>query len=283
VLVVLDYSGTLSPGAAGFAHPRSLTAALSASGLARLGVHDAATLWSEVIEPTWKAGSTGAASYAECVALGVFRLSPQVDPEHARQAADRFTLAYLEAGSIDDAWQPLLSELADESRARTVIATDHYLEATPRLLGELTRLGVPGLRITECAASTARKAIAVASSADLGALKSEPGFWSQVVERLGLDQGGPRQIVLIDDLGANELADDAYSARDQVLPRRRRIEALLEAILEAPVMTLPCTLPLEESTNADAFRPALESFVAHAAQQVRDLLRGCQTGQVSRP
>jgi hypothetical protein len=79
VLVVLDYSGTLSTGSVRFAQPRSLAKSLERSGLADLGVAEPAILWSEVIDPTWQQGSTGVASYTECVALGVRRLKPGAD------------------------------------------------------------------------------------------------------------------------------------------------------------------------------------------------------------
>lgn len=276
VLVVLDYSGTLSTGAVRFAQPRSLARSLQGSGLAALGVTDPPTFWTRVVDPTWQAGSTGGSSYAECVALGVRALNPQADPEMARAAAERFARAYLEASSIDDGWGPLLADLAGDRGLSGVIATDHYREATPKLLEELERLGSSGRRIGDVGPASS---IAVANSADLGGLKTTGRFWRAVRSDLASHGRGFERVVVIDDFGANEMAEDDYSAKDLTQARRERVESLLASVLRTEVQSLTFALPSPSHAGpAERSKAEVATFVGEARRLLGRLARRSQSG-----
>ena len=72
---------------------------------------------------------------ADRLSSGLFGHEPPV----ALGAASRFVDAYSEQSTIDPRWRPLLKKLAADPSARTVIASDHYAEATDVIVGSLSR------------------------------------------------------------------------------------------------------------------------------------------------
>ena len=61
------------------------------------------------------------------------------EPPVALPAVSRFVDAYFEQSTIDSRWRPLLKKLAADPSVRTVIASDHYAEATDVIVGSLSR------------------------------------------------------------------------------------------------------------------------------------------------
>src|SRR5690606_21759173 len=161
-LVVLDFSGTLSPGATGFAEPETLEAALRSSGLAGLGV--TRDIFWDAVAQTWEQASTTGAGYARSMA-GAMAERLGVAVGSIIGAARSFTAAYLAASTVATEWETGLRELV--SRCRLVVASDHYAEATAHIVSELERLGLEARPVTEPAPGS----ILVATSADLGSRK----------------------------------------------------------------------------------------------------------------
>lgn len=227
-LVVLDFSGTLSPGAAAFARPATLEAALRTCGLVAFGV-TREVFW-ELVAATWPEASTSdigyARSLADAAAGWADRQGRVADRSALLAAAEAFTAAYLAASTIAPGWAPWLRELV--ARSTVLVASDHYAEATPHLLAELARLGLRAAPV----AHPEPGAVLVATSADLGSHKQTAAFWEQVRAAVG----GPLDAVaVIDDFGAAEHADDRYGAAATVARRRLATTQVLRDVLDAPV------------------------------------------------
>jgi hypothetical protein len=269
LVLVLDYSGTLSPGAVLFGRDATLAAALRTSGLADLGLAAPARFWAEVVDPTWEQAGTGALSYHDCVEQAVQRIDPAADPAAARQAAARFTAAYYLAGHVAGAWRDLLRAVVASPATRVVVATDNYREATGSLEGDLGLLGVRARRLGK---GPADRELMVANSADLGCFKVTAEFWRQV--RRGLGGRTAHRVLVADDFGANELAADHYSATERILPRRRRTEALLGEVFGAPVESWPCVLPLAQAREPGDVAPQLAAYVDRLHARLEVILRG---------
>ncbi len=269
VVLVLDYSGTLSPGAVLFGRDASLTAALRTSGLADLGLAEPARFWAEVVDPTWELAGTGVLSYRDCVEQAAQRIDPAADPAATRQAADRFTAAYYLAGHVAGAWRDLLRAAVGSPASRVVVATDNYREATGSLESDLGLLGVRARRLGK---GPADRELMVANSADLGCFKATGEFWQQV--RRGLGGRTAHRVLVADDFGANELAADRYSATERILPRRRRTEALLGEVFGAPVESWPCVLPMAAAREPADVAPQLTAYVDRLHARLEVILRG---------
>ncbi len=258
-LVVLDFSGTLSTGSVLFGEPDTLARALDASGLAAFGINSADRLWSRVVDPSWAAGSTGVASYASCIARTLTAPASSYDPKCVQAAAEAFVTAYFAASPIDRAWRPFLGELTRDPDLLPLIATDHYLEATPHITAELARHAVSAAAWHE---GVRPDRVTVANSADLGATKTTRKFWESISAGLPALGERPAQVLVLDDFGANELAEDDYSSPAMVETRRQRVETLLSVALGAPVHTLPCRLPID--SPGDALESALAGYIDEA-------------------
>ena len=254
VLVILDFSGTLSLGAAVFGRSANLEQALRDTGFSALGLADPDAFWQDVIDPTWKQGGTGKLTYTACLIDGVRRALPHLDPKTLSQAADRFTAAYYARSTIDDAWQPALREWTRSDGVVPLVATDNYREATPTLVDELRRMGLKGMPVLDEAWNPESFAVAIANSADLGCVKSTTSFWSAAREALG--SYAPSDIVLIDDFGCNETSHDAYAARDTIAPRQQRTTSLLQEVFGIECRTVPFTLGAAARAGAAAGRDA---------------------------
>lgn len=264
-LVVLDYSGTLSPGAVLFARDDSLTEALQGSGLWELGIDSLEVFWEQIVNATWEVGSTTACGYGRILYERVRALAEarglRPTDEDLRARADSFVARYLAHSTIDPAWAPLLKELAAQPGAITVVATDHYAEATAHIVGELAALGVAGAPALE----SAHGRFLVANSADLGAHKADRAFW----ERLRPAVGGRRlrRAVIVDDFGANEQPPDSYADRARVEQRVAATLEVLAAVFAVPVEAFPFCLSDRERTSS-----TYGQLVAEAGEFIRQAL-----------
>jgi len=231
-LAVLDFSGTLSLSAPRFAAPDALREELETSGLATLGVTPD-LFWIELVNPTWTEGSTTRAGYRRVLAERLAALKPQASRGGIDLAVSRFCDSYFRANAVDPLWTAFLRTCVRQAGLTTVIATDHYAEATDAILNSLAGLGIPARPIAESASPPARQAIRVANSADLGAHKSDLPFWNAV--RLALECQEWKGVLLVDDFGINEPEGDAYGEREKIDRRRAETTARLGEVFQAPV------------------------------------------------
>lgn len=246
-LVIFDYSGTLSPDAVRFGEDDNLTGELKRSGLAALGVADPETFWKEIVNPTWEEGSTTPIGYREVIYRRIREnLHPSVSDEEIRLSAARFVDSYLGHSPVDDRWRPILQRLNQEASVITVIATDHYAEATDYIVGFLKEMGADAISLKDVSGASAFPKFVVANSADMGAHKADSRFWEMIRNVLVLDT--VRSVLIIDDFGFNEEAGDSYADRRKVEEREGRTIGLLEGIFKVPVYAI--SFMLERGDNA---------------------------------
>ena len=239
ILGILDFAGTLSIDTVLFARNESLTRALTESGLAAMGIKDPDTFFKELIAPTWEEGSTTTAGYANVLSSQIKKIiagRKNCPPEsQIREAATNFTRCYFAGSGIDRHWQPVLEYLGSKNNVDTVIASDHYAEATGHILKELADMGIEAFPAGKTPIK--KDIITVANSADLGFHKSTRGFWTALDKSLG----SPcyNQILLIDDFGFNEQEQDLYGGKKKTLTRREQITAMLNEIFSAELNVFP--------------------------------------------
>lgn len=301
-IVVFDYSGTLSLEAPRFARPESLACALAETGLAALGVATPEVYWDRIVNPTWTQGSLTTAGYRKVMAERIqsLGLAGGVPAKEIEAAASRFVELYLARSGIDPHWRPLLTQLSGRRDAVTIIATDHYAEATEAVIGFLKAWDIPASRVGRAGASSApfRTATAeipgqppsgprekrgteplflpkkigalspffVANSADLGAWKDDRRFWEGV--RRALSLGVPRQIILIDDFGFNEQAGDLYGERAAISLRQERTTTLLQAVFQTAAEVIPFRLVEDPRVPEDT----AARLIKETAARIEDLL-----------
>ena len=245
--MIFDYSGTLSLEAPRFGRPGSLIRALEESGLAALGVSTPEIFWEKIVNPTWIEGSTTAIGYRQVMAnrIAALQLAPDASINEIEAAAACFVDAYLSASRIDPRWRPVLERLSKQTAAITVIATDHYAEATERITGYLDSWGIPARKTggDEKPLLSAAEKFFVANSADLGVWKADRRFWEILKSRHPL--ATVRMILLIDDFGFNEASEDLYGGQAKVIARQEKTIATLEEAFHASVEAAPFCLSLE--------------------------------------
>ncbi len=266
-LVIIDYCGTLSLEAPRFGRPENLFRALGESGLDALGVSTPEAFWQEIVDPTWVEGSTTAIGYARVMAerIAALRLAPDAPKTEIEAATARFVAMYLDSSGIDPHWRPILARLSAHPAVVTVIATDHYAEATEKITGCLDSWGIPagktGMGDPPPSPPAPRDALAqlegridrdfrrsprffIANSADLGVWKESRRFWE--ILRSKLPPAPVRRILLIDDFGFNEAPGDSYGERVKVAARREKTVANLGETFQAVVEVAPFDLPGED-------------------------------------
>ena len=252
--IIFDYSGVLSLEAPRFGRPDNLVRALEESGLAALGVATPEIFWENIVNPTWIEGSTTATGYARVMAerIAALSLAPDAPKSEIETAASRFVAKYLAFSRIDPRWRPVLARLSEHPAAFTVIATDHYAEATGKIIGYLNSWGIPGRKIGtgEESPSLPASKFVVANSADIGVWKADRRFWEILKSQLPLT--AVRRILLIDDFGLNEESGDSYGVRAKVLARQEKTIANLEETFQAVVGVAPFYLPGETRESEEA-------------------------------
>jgi hypothetical protein len=283
-LVIIDYCGTLSLEATRFGRPENLVGALKESGLAALGVSTPEAFWQDIVDPTWVEGSTTAIGYARVMArrIASLGLAPGATTHAIQEATSRFVSLYLASSRIDPGWRPVLARLNNHPAAVTVVATDHYAEATGKITGYLDSWGIaaqkigrggeplsapqssdtfaqledqiPEARIVDFSVRGFQRSsrFFIANSADLGAWKQDPRFWEILRSQPLLVS--VRRILLIDDFGFNEAPGDSYGERAKVLARQEETVAAVKATFQAVVEGAPFELPEADWGSDEAAR-----------------------------
>jgi len=266
-LVIFDWSGTLSPDSVRFAADKNLKRELAESGLASLGVADPETFWNEIVNPTWEEGSTTPIGYIDVIVRRIkATFSPAVPDDRIRASAARFVDNYLAHSPADHRWRPILKQLSEDSSVITVIATDHYAEATGAIIRSLKEIGISAAPSQN--ATGAPSFLVIANSADMGTHKADHVFWETIRNSLGLD--AIRHVLIVDDFGFNELAGDSYGESRKVEARKEATLALLKEVFGVPASLVP--FMWEHGDGPEKDEKALGGLIARASEQIEDYL-----------
>jgi hypothetical protein len=240
-LIIFDYSGTLSLESTLFGRSDYLMKQLRESGLTDLGVTSPGIFWEQIVNPTWMEGSTTQAGYKKVMEDRITSILDRnmSDPTRINisAAASLFVDSYLSHSRIDGRWQPVLNKLNRHSSISSIVATDHYAEATPYILQFLEELHIRAVAARAAMAAPGSASVIVANSADIGFHKDNLRFWE--ILRKGLDVSEVQHVLLIDDFGCNEQKGDSYSAPEEVEQRKRDTARLLKHVFSAEVQVIP--------------------------------------------
>ncbi|MFA5180883.1 MAG: hypothetical protein WC405_06145 [Syntrophales bacterium] len=288
LVTVFDYSGTLSLEAVAFGKNDVLERQLHLSGLAEFGVSSPEIFWSSVVNPTWKKGSLSPIGYRR---LMVDRISEEWTASRKDaslsaldEAAGIFVGEYFSHSRIDPSWRPLLRELYGHPLITAVVATDHYAEATEAIKGQFQDMQMKAVSLPAGGVAKVRDrardrdkggagaaepegCFFIANSADLGYHKDEEEFWVRVREQTGCAPGG--RLLLVDDFGANEVADDHYGQEARVAKRLQRTTDLLTKVFAGRVEVMPFIISGDESVRNGEVR----LLIAQIAARIRECLR----------
>jgi hypothetical protein len=271
LVVVFDYSGTLSMEAVAFANDDVLERQLYLSGLADFGVDSPETFWSGIVNPTWEEGSRSPIGYRRLIVDKISKEWTGNQKGSSLAALDRaagiFVARYFSHSRIDPAWRPLLRELYKHPLITAVVATDHYAEATEAIKDQFQHLQINAVPLGAGDAAS-RRCFFIANSADLGYRKDEEKFWVQVREQTHWTP--TVRLLLIDDFGANEAAGDPYGQEAKVAARRQSITEVLKKVFAGRAEIIPFILAGDETpaSGAACFR------IRQIAAGVRESLRG---------
>ncbi len=233
-----------------------MSALLGKAALPPWAISNPEVFWGDIVNPTWIEGSTTVIGYTRVMAnrIAALRLAPEAPKSEIEAAASRFVAMYLSSSRIDPRWRPVLARLREHPVAITVVATDHYAEATVKIIDYLNSWDIPARKAGTDAPSPFSPAsnFFVANSADLGVWKADRRFWEILKSLLPL--AAVRRILLIDDFGSNEGRGDSYSGQAKVMARQEKtianIRETFEAAVEAVPFCLSCTV--EGSNKAEA-------------------------------
>lgn len=266
-VVIFDWSGTLSPEAVRFAENENLKRELERSGLASLGIVTPETFWNEIVNPTWEEGSTTSVGYTEMIVRRIrAAFSPAVPDDRIRASAARFVDSYLTHSPLDGRWRPVLQQLGKNPSVVTIIATDHYAEATGYLLQFFAGMNIPAVPLEDASGST--PPFIVANSADLGIHKADRAFWETIRHSLGLE--AVRRVLIVDDFGFNEVTGDSYGERRKVEERKRATLALLEGVFGVPASCVP--FMWERTSDPETSDKALGDLITGASVEIEEFL-----------
>jgi hypothetical protein len=240
-MIIFDYSGTLSLEAPLFAAPDSLMKHIEATGLRDFGIDSPRIFWEQLVNPTWAAGSTTNAGYKKVLLDRIIAVLHPDTSMHRRAAlagaVSAFVDRYLSHSRIDARWKPVLHRINAVPSLRTVIATDHYAEATSAIIRFLGKWQIGAATATEAVLNPQAASFIVANSADIGVHKADRHFWQILKKNLGLD--AMHRILIIDDFGYNEQGADDYSKRRRVEARIKETVLTLEAVFSAAIDVFP--------------------------------------------
>lgn len=240
-LIIFDYSGTLSRDAALFSRPGDLMKRLEESGLTDIGIDNPTMFWEEIVNPTWNEGSTTSTGYKKVMEKRLRTLLDQkmsiVSCVRISDAVSSFVDSYFDHSRIDRRWETTLRRLQENPFIRTVIATDHYAEATGYIIKFFHELKIHVTAAKEAFANPQKAAFIVANSADIGVHKADPRFWKII--KSGLNMAVTPRILIVDDFGSNEQKGDSYGKRSDVEARREKTVRMLEAGFQAEVQVIP--------------------------------------------
>ncbi len=281
LITVFDYSGTLSLEAVAFAKDDSLKRQLHLSGLAEFGVASPDIFWNTIVNPTWEKGSRTPIGYRRLMVDKISEEWTASRKDSSLAALDRaagiFVGQYFSHSPIDPSWRPLLRELYNHSRITTVVATDHYAEATEAIKNQfqdmqMKAVSLPtggGAKVSDKIGSASgttdsKTCFFIANSADLGYHKDEEEFWLRVREQTGWTPGD--RLLLVDDFGANEVGGDLYGQEARVAARRQGTTDLLTKVFAGRVEVVPFVLSGDEtSRNGEA-----QLLIAQIAAKIRE-------------
>lgn len=266
-VVIFDWSGTLSPEAVRFAEDENLKRELERSGLASLGIVTPETFWNEIVNPTWEEGSTTPVGYIEMIVRRIrAAFSPLVPGDRIRASAARFVDSYLTSSHLDGRWRPVLQQLGTDPSVVTIIATDHYAEATGYLLRFLSEMNIPAVPLEDAPGST--PPFIVANSADLGVHKADRAFWETIRRSLELET--VRRVLIVDDFGFNEVTGDSYGERRKVEERKKSTLALLEGVFRVPASCVP--FMWERTSDPERSDTALGDLITGVSVKIEGFL-----------
>lgn len=252
-LIIIDYSGTLSSGAVLFGRPEFLMDQIKKSGLQSLGVTGPDIFWNDIVNPTWQEGSTSSTGYRNLMTQRVKGIVNRSDLSASDMeiinAVSRFVDSYFTHSRIDMRWGPLLRKLTDNPSVLSLIATDHYAEATEYIVQFLREFQIQGKSAVEVFHDDEFTLFVVANSADLGVHKDNRRFWEVLKSNLKMDT--IRRILLIDDFGYNESSGSRYSRVDAIMVRKQNIVSILEEVFSVPVETYPFILNVDGRVITD--------------------------------
>jgi hypothetical protein len=203
-------------------------------------------------------GSTTEAGYKKVIADRINAILQNVSDDarvNISDAASLFVDSYLSHSRIDGRWQPVLDKLNRHPSVRAIIATDHYAEATGYILQFLEELHIHAVAARAAVAAPGSTAVIVANSADIGFHKDNFRFWG--ILKNGLDVGGVKGVLLIDDFGCNEQKGNSYSAPEKVEQRKRDTVRLLQHVFSAEVQAIPFII--KDNRNEEAFSELITS------------------------
>lgn len=241
-LVIFDYSGTLSLEATAYGSEDNILRQLEKTGLKDLGIDTPKIFWDNIVNPTWQTGSTTPVGYKQVMQARIKELttnrSVPIDETLISGAVGRFVDDYFKHSLIDFRWQQILNQLACAPAVRTVIATDHYAEATRTIVSALSRWDIKTISVKQSETIAASEnPFVVANSSDIGAHKSERQYWITV--KAALQPAQFHHILLIDDFGLNEQAEDLYGTRQAANERKKAIILLLQDIFSVDIVAIP--------------------------------------------
>jgi hypothetical protein len=240
-MMIFDYSGTLSRDASLFAKPDNLMKHLEASGLGALKIESPSIFWEQLVNPTWHEGSTTSAGYRKVMRERLQTILCGVKSTAATSQIDdavtSFVDSYFRHSHIDRQWTQALRLLSENPSVITIIATDHYAEATDCIRHFLHGCDIQAISATEGFSCRERHPFIVANSADLGVHKVDPRFWELLKSKFNLQS--IRCILMVDDFGYHEQKADRYADRENVEARRYETVGMLNSVFQSEIEVVP--------------------------------------------
>ncbi len=240
-LIIFDYSGTLSRDAALFAAPDDLMKHLSESGLKDFGIDNPAIFWEEIVNPAWTEGSLTSSGYKKVLEERLRNILYQnmsiISCVRISDAVSFFVDSYFNHSRIDHRWEAVLRKLNAHPSITTIIATDHYAEATGYIIKFLRDFRIQAVAANEAFSRPIESSFIVANSADLGVHKAGARFWE--ILKTGLNIRDIRSVMIVDDFGYNEQRGDRYAELKQVTVRQEKTVRMLESVFQAEIQVIP--------------------------------------------
>ncbi len=278
-LIILDYSGTLSRDAALFARSEDLMKHLEDSGLKDLGIDKPEKYWEDIVNPTWLEGSTTSAGYKKVMEerltailiQNLFIIKPvleatEIPYTHIVDTVSLFVENYFKYSRIDRCWEPILYKMHQCPSIRTIIATDHYAEATGFIIHFLQELQIHAISAKEDSILSHAVAFIIANSADIGVHKADRRFWEILKSSPKMEK--IRHILLIDDFGYNEQRGDHYGDFRNVNTRRENTVSILQSLFSAEIEVFPFMIDDGQLSNDEIY----ENLVMSAAASIEPYL-----------
>jgi hypothetical protein len=247
---------------------------LQETGLRDFGIENPRIFWDQLVNPTWMEGSTTGVGYKKVLRDRIIAtLQPDMTIHRRARLADAvadFVDRYFSRSVIDPRWASILRRINAHHAVKTVIATDHYAEATGTIVRFLGKWQIMAKTATGDDIDSPTAHFIVANSADIGFHKADPRFWKIVKANLNID--AVRRILLIDDFGANEQNEDDYGNRRKVEKRMKETVLTLQAVFSTAVNVFPVITGID--ANEHDSRP--DHVLEEAAATVDGFLMSCR-------